>query len=129
MSEANPICVICGIRVICESLGSEATHNPREYRPDGNLRNPRNLRDFTLYDICEKSAYLRNLRETFYGKEGWVGADAPRRVPTRWDIWGEMGNLGILGVMGGLGGRGKGGGGEVGQKVRMQERPAEVVEA
>ena len=86
MSEANPICVICGIRVICESLGSEATHNPREYRPDGNLRNPRNLRDFTLYDICEKSAYLRNLRETFYGKEGWVDADAPRRVPTRWDI-------------------------------------------
>ena len=25
MSEANPICDICGIRVICESLGSAAT--------------------------------------------------------------------------------------------------------
>ncbi len=25
MSEANPICEICGIRVICESLGSVAT--------------------------------------------------------------------------------------------------------
>ena len=86
MSAANPICEICGIRVICESLGSVATHNPRGCHPDGNLRNPRNLRDFTLYDICEKSAYLRNLRETFYGMEGWVGADAPRRVPTRWDI-------------------------------------------
>ena len=50
---------ICVIRVICETL---------------------------LHNICGKSAYLRNLRETFYGKVGWVDADAPRRVPTRWDI-------------------------------------------
>ena len=90
MSEANPICEICVIRVICESLGSVATPNPRGYRPDGLCviceTFPEiiliNLRDFTSYDICEKSAYLRNLRETFYGKEGWVDADAPRRVPT-----------------------------------------------
>ena len=30
MSAANQICVICVIRVICESLRSVATPNPRE---------------------------------------------------------------------------------------------------
>ncbi len=90
---------ICVIRVICETL---------------------------LHNICGKSAYLRNLRETFYGKVGWVDADAPRRVPTRWDIgvgweiWEDW--------EGGVDWEGEGRR-EVGQKVRTQERPAEVVEA
>ena len=64
-------------------IGFAALIGFHRYLPDGNLRNSR---DF----------FIRK-----------VDADAPWRVPTRWDIWGEMGNLGnlgILGVMGGLGG-------------------------
>ena len=53
MSAANPICVICGIRGICESPGSVATHNPREYRPGGLC---------VIRVICETLLY-RYLRE------------------------------------------------------------------
>ena len=51
------ICVIC---VICETFPEILLINLRE--------------------ICGKSAYLRNLRETFFIWK--VDADAPRRVPT-----------------------------------------------
>ena len=64
MSEANQICDICGIRGICESLGSVATPLIRGYRLDG-LCVICVICETLLHNICEKSAYLRNLRETF----------------------------------------------------------------
>ena len=84
MSVANPICVICGIREICESLRSVATPNPRGYRPDGlcviRVICETLFHETLLYKICEKSVYLRNLRETFLRQQGlcWRGRAAAR---------------------------------------------------
>ena len=88
MSAANPICEICGIRVICESPGSVATPNPRGYRPDGNLRNPRDFilsaRNLRICGICVRPFTVR-----------WVGLTRTRRGASlqegkfgvRWEIW------------------------------------------
>ena len=104
MSAANPICEICGI---CESQRSAATPNPGGCRPDG-LCVIRVICETLLHNICEKSAYLRNLRETFF-RQRREGADAPRRVPTLGEIGrkpGKLGSLRGLGKLGGLGGMG-----------------------
>ena len=113
MSAANPICEICGI---CETFSLTALtrtrrgaslHEGRIPPPDG-LCVIRVICETLLHNICEKSAYLRNLRETFF-RQRREGADAPRRVPTLGEIGrkpGKLGSLRGLGKLGGMGGMG-----------------------
>ena len=86
MSAANPICGIC------ESQRSAATPNPGGCRPDG-LCVIRVICETLLHNICEKSAYLRNLRETFF-RQGVRGrATARPHIRGNWEKTGKIGKF------------------------------------
>ncbi len=99
MSAANPICEICGI---CESQRSAATPNPGGCRPDG-LCVIRVICETLLHNICEKSAYLRNLRETFF-RQGVRGrATARPHIRENWEKTGKIGKFERIGKIGKFG--------------------------
>ncbi len=83
MSVANPICEICVIREICESFRERSDLQSAGITSGWPLRNPCNLRDFYFIISAGNLRICGICVRPFYGNNGWVDADAPRRVPTK----------------------------------------------